>query len=60
MVVVTTIEWVPVLRVNEESWLWLMVLPLIICNAYQLLVLPKYNAESARQRERLEAKKSSV
>lgn len=60
MVVVTTIEWVPVLRVNEESWLWLMVLPLIICNAYQLLVLPKYNAESARQRERLQAKKSSV
>ncbi|WP_433956660.1 KinB-signaling pathway activation protein [Cytobacillus horneckiae] len=60
MVVVTTIEWVPVLRVNEESWIWLMVFPLLICNAYQLLILPKYNQESAIQRQRLAAKKSST
>jgi len=42
MIVVTTLEWVPILRVNEESWLYLMIFPLLICNAYQLLMLPKF------------------
>jgi len=42
MFVVTTIEWVPALRANEESWLYLMLLPLLVCNAYQLLILPKF------------------
>lgn len=46
MVVVTTIEWVPVLRVNEQSWLSLMLLPLLVCNAYQLLILHKLNEKS--------------
>lgn len=46
MVTATIIEWVPVLRVNEESWLFLMLYPLIICNAYQLLILHKYNEKS--------------
>ncbi|MBD8070910.1 KinB-signaling pathway activation protein [Bacillus sp. PS06] len=41
MFVVTTIEWVPALRVDESSWLYLMIIPLLICNAYQLLILPK-------------------
>lgn len=39
MVVVTTIEWVPALRANEESWLYLMLFPILICNSYQLLIL---------------------
>jgi KinB signaling pathway activation protein len=39
MVVVTTIEWVPALRANEESWLYLMLFPMMICNSYQLLLL---------------------
>nr|WP_194950020.1 KinB-signaling pathway activation protein [Anoxybacillus flavithermus] len=39
MVVVTVIEWFPVLRINEENWLYLMLFPLLICNAYQLLTL---------------------
>ncbi|KHF28867.1 hypothetical protein LR68_02251 [Anoxybacillus sp. BCO1] len=39
MVVVTVIEWFPVLRINEENWLYLMLFPLLICNAYQLLML---------------------
>ncbi|MGM7724759.1 KinB-signaling pathway activation protein [Metabacillus sp. Hm71] len=42
MVVVTTIEWFPALRVNEKDWLLLMLIPLQVCNAYQLLVLPKF------------------
>jgi KinB signaling pathway activation protein len=39
MIVVTVIEWVPALRANEESWLSFMLLPLLICNGYQLLLL---------------------
>ncbi|UII56114.1 KinB-signaling pathway activation protein [Cytobacillus spongiae] len=43
MVVVTIIEWVPALRVNKESWLYIMLYSLIVCNAYQLLILHKLN-----------------
>lgn len=39
MVVVTIIEWVPALRTNDTDWLYLMVIPLLICNTYQVLVL---------------------
>jgi KinB signaling pathway activation protein len=42
MIVVTTIEWFPALRVNEKDWLLLMLVPLQVCNAYQLLMLPKF------------------
>lgn len=47
MVVVTILEWLPVLRPNEESWIYLMIFPLIACNAYQILMLQKYNRLSA-------------
>ncbi|MBP3038184.1 KinB-signaling pathway activation protein [Bacillaceae bacterium Marseille-Q3522] len=43
MVVVSSIELLIVLNVNEESWIQLMTIPLLVCNAYQLLVLHKYN-----------------
>lgn len=39
MVVVTIVEWIPALRVNDHDWLYLMAVPLFICNAYQLLIL---------------------
>lgn len=39
MIVVTIIEWVPALRINDTNWLYLMVVPLLICNAYQVLIL---------------------
>lgn len=58
MIVVTTIEWMPVLRVNEQGWVWLMVFPLLICNAYQMLILPKLNEQSQLQRQRIEMKPS--
>lgn len=51
MVVVTLVEWVPVLRVNETSWLYLMVFSLMACNAYQLLILHKLNEQSAQERQ---------
>jgi KinB signaling pathway activation protein len=60
MIVVTVIEWVPVLRVNEKSWLLLMMFALLACNAYQLLVLHKLNAESANERRKLASRKSET
>lgn len=51
MIVITTIEWVPVLRVNEESWVYLMVIPLLVCNAYQLLILHRINEKSNLEKQ---------
>lgn len=39
MVVVTVIEWIPVLNTNDEGWLYFMLFPLLVCNAYQLIIL---------------------
>jgi KinB signaling pathway activation protein len=52
MIVVTLVEWVPVLRVNEKSWLYLMMLALLACNAYQLLILHKLNLQSEQERQK--------
>lgn len=57
MVVVTIIEWIPVLQINEQSWLFLMFFPLIACNMYQLLILHKLNERSAAERNVKSAKK---
>ncbi|WP_335872200.1 KinB-signaling pathway activation protein [Bacillus sp. 2205SS5-2] len=42
MTVVTILEWIPVLTANEKSWLFQMLFTLLVCNTYQLLMLPKY------------------
>ncbi|SHG11099.1 KinB-signaling pathway activation protein [Ornithinibacillus halophilus] len=39
MVVITTVEWVPALRAEGSDYAWLMIVPLLICNAYQLITL---------------------
>ncbi|OZM55952.1 KinB-signaling pathway activation protein [Lottiidibacillus patelloidae] len=39
IVVVTTLEWFPVLRINDAKYLWLMLLPLLACNIWQVLIL---------------------
>jgi len=41
MIVVTIVEWFPALRQNDLSWLILMLVPLLVCNTYQLLTLHK-------------------
>lgn len=41
MTVITTLEWTPALRTDEYGWIFLMLFPLLVCNAYQLLILPK-------------------
>jgi KinB signaling pathway activation protein len=51
MIVVTIIEWFPVLRVNEPSWIYLMLFSLLACNAYQILILHKLNMQSQQQRQ---------
>lgn len=58
MIVVTVIEWFPVLRVNEQGWMYYMLVPLLVCNAYQLLILPKYHEKSEEAaKERNERKR---
>ncbi|WHY00932.1 KinB-signaling pathway activation protein [Neobacillus sp. DY30] len=51
MIVVTVIEWFPVLRVNEPSWIYLMLFSLLTCNAYQILILHKLNMQSQQHRQ---------
>ncbi|MFJ8067029.1 KinB-signaling pathway activation protein [Psychrobacillus sp. NPDC096426] len=60
MIVVTTLEWLPVLMVradNVDSWVTLLLFPILAVNAYQLLALPKYNAKSDEDRLKLEARR---
>ncbi|WP_057915240.1 KinB-signaling pathway activation protein [Peribacillus muralis] len=49
MVVFTVLEWLPVLNSNEEGWLYFMLFPLLVCNAYQLLVLGKLIERSQKE-----------
>ncbi|MFD1067905.1 KinB-signaling pathway activation protein [Oceanobacillus locisalsi] len=41
MIVFTTAEWVPGLMVDGTDYAWLMVVPLLACNTYQILTLHK-------------------
>ena len=62
MIVVTTLEWLPVLMVREnniDSWVALLLFPLLSVNTYQLLKLPKYNAKSEVDRLRLEERRKA-
>ncbi|MFC7061863.1 KinB-signaling pathway activation protein [Halobacillus seohaensis] len=49
MVVVTSIEWVPALRASSSDYIWLMIIPLLVCNAYQLLILHRLNADTPKK-----------
>ncbi len=62
MIVITTLEWLPALMVkadNIDSWVALLLFPFLSVNAYQLLALPKYNAKSDIDREKLEERKAA-
>ncbi|MEK3889053.1 KinB-signaling pathway activation protein [Bacillus sp. FSL K6-3431] len=58
MIVVTILEWLPVLGPNDESWIYLMIFPLIACNAYHILMLQKYNQLSAEEMAKRAPKKA--
>jgi KinB signaling pathway activation protein len=59
MIVVTLVEWVPAIKVNEQSWLYLMMFALMACNAYQLLILHKLNAKSVEERQKRATSKAN-
>ncbi|TWT11962.1 KinB-signaling pathway activation protein [Planomicrobium sp. CPCC 101079] len=62
MIVVTTLEWLPALMVeagNIDSWVTLLLFPFLSVNAYQILVLPKYNAKSDEDRQKLEERRAA-
>lgn len=50
MIVMTTVELIPFLKVEDTTWLYTTIFPLILCNAFQLLMMPKYNEASKRER----------
>lgn len=58
MAAVTILELVPVLRVNEHSWLYTMLFSLLFCNAYQVLILHKLNEKSLQERKQSDQKSS--
>lgn len=71
MIVITTLEWLPALMVrsgNIDTWVTILLFPLLAVNAYQILALPKYNTMSdidkakldARREARRKAKKAAV
>ncbi|MFJ7981684.1 KinB-signaling pathway activation protein [Lysinibacillus xylanilyticus] len=62
MIVVTTLEWTIALMGRDENineYVALLLFPLLAVNAYQLLVLPKYNAKSEEDRQKLEARRKA-
>lgn len=51
MIVMTTVELIPFLKVKDTTWLYCTIFALLLCNAFQLLSLPKYNALSLEERK---------
>ncbi|PYZ95698.1 KinB activator protein [Alteribacter lacisalsi] len=45
MVVVTTIEWIPALRENDMTFLLTAIVPLLVANTWQLLVLHRLHEQ---------------
>ncbi|TMW70193.1 KinB activator protein [Alteribacter natronophilus] len=45
MVVVTTIEWIPALRENDMTFLITAIVPLLVANTWQLLVLHRLHEQ---------------
>ncbi len=46
MVAATFIEWLPALKLNDGGWAIFMLIPLLICNSFQILILPRYLEQS--------------
>ncbi|MEG0259918.1 MAG: KinB-signaling pathway activation protein [Lysinibacillus sp.] len=62
MIVITTLEWTIALMGQDDNinrYVALLLFPLLAVNAYQLLVLPKYNAKSEEDRLRLEERRKA-
>ena len=62
MIVVTSLEWIIALmgrQGNIDTYVALLLFPLISVNAYQLLMLPKYNEKSEEDRKKLEERRKN-
>jgi KinB signaling pathway activation protein len=60
MIVITTLEWLPALMVrsgNIDTWVTILLFPLLAVNAYQILMLPKYNRQSDEDVAKRDARK---
>ncbi|MFD2043132.1 KinB-signaling pathway activation protein [Ornithinibacillus salinisoli] len=58
MVVITTVEWVPGLRTEGTDYAWLMIIPLLACNTYQLLILHRLQNDATGSNNTTKAKKA--
>ncbi|WP_347548062.1 KinB-signaling pathway activation protein [Pseudalkalibacillus hwajinpoensis] len=47
IVVVTILEWIPGLQSNDPKWLWLIFIPLLVSNVWQLLTLHRLIGKDA-------------
>lgn len=62
MIVVTTLEWIIALmgrQDNIDTYVALLLFPLVAVNAFQILMLPKYNAQSEADRKKLEQRRKA-
>lgn len=62
MIVVTILEWIIALmgrQDNIDTYVTLLLFPLVAVNAYQLLILPKYNKKSDEDKQRLEERRKA-
>lgn len=60
MIVVTSLEWIIALMGRQDNidvYVALLLFPLVAVNAYQILMLPKYNAQSEADRKKLEERR---
>ncbi|AOV06559.1 KinB-signaling pathway activation protein [Sporosarcina ureilytica] len=62
MIVITTLEWLPALMVssgNIDTWVTILLFPLLAVNAYQILALPKYNTMSDVDKAKLDERRAA-
>lgn len=62
MVVVTSLEWIIALMGRQDNidvYVALLLFPLLAVNAFQILMLPKYNAQSESDRKKLEKRRKA-
>ena len=62
MVVVTSLEWIIALMGRQDNidvYVALLLFPLLAVNAFQILMLPKYNAQSESDRKKFEKRRKA-
>lgn len=62
MIVITSLEWIIALMGRQDNidvYIALLLFPLVAVNAYQILMLPKYNAQSEVDRKKLEERRKA-